>query len=88
MKIRIEQPAQLGSIVRQVRKQHRLRQDDTAAAVGVSENFLGKIENGGETIQWGKLLSVLHGLGIHVYVDVPPAERSGPSRPALRSTHA
>ena len=37
----------------------------------MSENFLGKIERGSETMQWGKLFQVLDGLGIRVILDLP-----------------
>ena len=49
----------------------KIRQDDAAGSVGVSENFLGKVERGSESVQWGKLFQVLKGLGIRVMVDVP-----------------
>lgn len=71
MKIAIESAGQLGPLVRAVRKAQSIRQDDAAGSIGVSENFLGKIERGGETVQWGKLFGVLQDLGIHVLVDVP-----------------
>lgn len=61
----------IGPLVRATRKAQRLRQDDTAGAIGVSENFLAKIERGGETAQWSKLFQVLHGLGISVTLDIP-----------------
>ena len=71
MKLPIDTPASLGPIVRAARKAQKIRQDDAAGSIGVSENFLGKIEHGGETVQWGKLFQVLEGLGIRVMVDVP-----------------
>lgn len=71
MKIPIENAAAIGKVVRASRKAQRIRQDDAAGSIGVSENFLGKIERGGETVQWGKLFQVLEGLGIRVMVDVP-----------------
>lgn len=71
MKIAIETAEQLGPLVRAVRKAQGLRQDDAAGSIGVSENFLGKIERGGRTVQWGKLFGVLQDLGIHVLVDLP-----------------
>jgi len=71
MRLPIESAAAIGRVVRASRKAQRLRQDDTAGSIGVSENFLGKIERGGETVQWGKLFQVLEGLGIRVEVDVP-----------------
>ncbi|VCU70394.1 Helix-turn-helix domain protein [Pigmentiphaga humi] len=71
MKIPLQRADALGPIVRAVRKAQAIRQDDAAGSIGVSENFLGKIERGSDTIQWGKLFQVLHGLGIRVVLDVP-----------------
>lgn len=71
MKITINHAAAIGPVIRASRKVARLRQDDAAGSIGVSENFLGKIERGNDTVQWGKLFQVLAGLGIHVIVDVP-----------------
>jgi transcriptional regulator with XRE-family HTH domain len=71
MKISIEKASAIGDVVRAARKTQGIRQDDAAGSIGVSENFLGKIERGGESMQWGKLFQVLEGLGIHVTLDVP-----------------
>ena len=71
MHIPIHDLKTLGQVVRASRKAQNLRQDDAAGSIGVSENFLGKIERGGETVQWGKLFQVLEGLGVRVIVDVP-----------------
>ena len=71
MKIPINNAAAIGKVVRASRKAQKIRQDDAAGSIGVSENFLGKIERGGDTVQWGKLFQVLEGLGIRVMVDVP-----------------
>lgn len=71
MQIPIHDLKTLGQVVRASRKAQNLRQDDAAGSIGVSENFLGKIERGGETVQWGKLFQVLEGLGVRVIVDVP-----------------
>lgn len=71
MKIPINNVAAIGKVVRASRKAQKIRQDDAAGSIGVSENFLGKIERGSESVQWGKLFQVLEGLGIRVIVDVP-----------------
>lgn len=71
MKIPISDAADIGKVVRASRKVQKIRQDDAAGSIGVSENFLGKIERGSESVQWGKLFQVLIGLGIRVTVDVP-----------------
>ena len=71
MKISIDSAAALGKVVRASRKAQKIRQDDAAGSIGVSENFLGKIERGSDAVQWGKLFQVLEGLGVRVIVDVP-----------------
>ncbi len=71
MKIPLDNAAAIGKVVRASRKAQKIRQDDAAGSIGVSENFLGKIERGSESVQWGKLFQVLEGLGIRVMVDVP-----------------
>jgi transcriptional regulator with XRE-family HTH domain len=71
MKIPISNAAAIGKVVRASRKAQKIRQDDAAGSIGVSENFLSKIERGSESVQWGKLFQVLEGLGIRVVVDVP-----------------
>jgi len=71
MKIPIDRAAAIGKVVRASRKAQKIRQDDAAGSIGVSENFLGKVERGGESVQWGKLFQVLEGLGVRVMVDVP-----------------
>ena len=71
MRVPLKNAQSLGKVVRATRKSQKIRQDDAAGAIGVSENFVGKIERGGETAQWGKLFQVLEGLGIHVILDVP-----------------
>ena len=71
MRIPIDKAATIGKVVRASRKAQKIRQDDAAGSIGVSENFLGKIERGSDSVQWGKLFRVLEGLGVRVSVDVP-----------------
>lgn len=71
MQVELKSAADLGKLVRLARKSQALRQDDAAGSLGVSENFLGKVERGGETVQWGKLFQVLNGLGVRLIVDLP-----------------
>ena len=85
MKIPIDHAAALGKVVRASRKAQKIRQDDAAGSIGVSENFLGKIERGSESVQWGKLFQVLEGLGIRVMVDVPDNVAAHLTAPATRT---
>lgn len=71
MQIRLDKASTLGAVVRATRKAQRIRQDDAAGSIGVSENFLGKIERGADGVQWGKLFQVLQGLGVRVMLDAP-----------------
>lgn len=73
MKFIIDSPETLGRLIRASRKALDLRQDDAAGSIGVSENFLGKVERGGETVQWGKLFQVMKELGLSLSVEVPEA---------------
>ena len=67
----IHTPQDLGPIVRAVRKAQGLRQDDAASSIGVSENFLAKLERGGARVQFDKLLLVLEELGIELVAHYP-----------------
>ncbi|WP_313024843.1 transcriptional regulator [Pseudomonas lopnurensis] len=71
MEFQIDSPEKLGLLIRASRKAMSLRQDDAAGSIGVSENFLGKVERGGETVQWGKLFLVMRELGLNLSVEVP-----------------
>ena len=82
MKIPSDNAAAIGKVVRASRKAQKIRQDDAAGSIGVSENFLGKIERGSESVQWGKLFQVLEGLGIRVMVDVPESVATHLNEPA------
>ena len=82
MKFLLKSYDELGPLVRATRKSQGMRQDDTAEGIGVSENFLAKVERGGGTVQWQKLFQVLTELGIKVEIDVPDAAASLLHRPA------
>jgi len=82
MQVPIKSAAALGKVIRASRKAQKIRQDDAAGSIGVSENFLGKIERGSESVQWGKLFQVLEGLGIRVMVDVPESVATHLNEPA------
>ncbi len=71
MKVDIKYPEQVGAVIRASRKAMQIRQDDAAGIIGVSENFLGKVERGGETVQWGKLFQVMQELGLTMTIEVP-----------------
>lgn len=78
MQTTLKNAAELGALVRLARKAQNIRQDDAAGSLGVSENFLGKVERGSESVQWGKLFQVLDGLGLRLIVDLPDEVESLP----------
>jgi transcriptional regulator with XRE-family HTH domain len=71
MKYPIGSPEDLGLIIRSVRKHARVRRDDLAASVGVSQQFAFDVERGKPTIQFGRMLRILQELGIRLNVEVP-----------------
>ena len=83
MQTTLKNAAELGALVRLARKAQNIRQDDAAGSLGVSENFLGKVERGSESVQWGKLFQVLDGLGLRLIVDLPDEIEALPGERAL-----
>lgn len=71
MHIELDSADAMGAVVRASRKAQSIRQDDAAGSIGVSESFMGKVESGDDSVQWGKLFQVLEGLGVRVILDVP-----------------
>lgn len=61
----------IGRIIREERKTQGLRQDELAAASGVGLRFLVELERGKETVQLGKVMAVLAGLGCELGVMRP-----------------
>jgi y4mF family transcriptional regulator len=65
--------AELGRIVREVRRAAGLKQDQLAGAAGVGVRFLIELEAGKATAQLGKTLAVLAALDCRVRIDAPPS---------------
>lgn len=65
--------AQLGQILRQVRKECGLTQRDAAALCNVSLPFLNDLERGKPTAQIGKALSVFRRFGVEIRLRLPDA---------------
>lgn len=70
MKHSIHSSEDLALIIRAVRKSTRMRQDDLAAVVGVSQQFAVDVERGKLTVQFGRVLRLLEELGISLNVDI------------------
>lgn len=57
----------LGIIVREARKRQDLTQEDLAGLTGTGRRFISELEQGKETAELGKVLSVLAALGLALY---------------------
>ncbi|TVQ32589.1 MAG: transcriptional regulator [Wenzhouxiangella sp.] len=57
---------QLGELVRKQRKALGLTQVEAAGLCGVGERFLRELEHGKPTIETGRMLQVMAGLGIEL----------------------
>ncbi len=59
---------ELGRILREKRKIDGITQVELAALTGLGVRFVSELENGKETAEIGKVLSVLTGLGLSVAI--------------------
>ncbi|HAM35169.1 MAG TPA: transcriptional regulator [Elusimicrobia bacterium] len=64
----VKDTARIGEIVRVVRKDSKLTQQEAAALCKVGARFLSDLENGKTTLHLGKVLHVLAGLGLTVII--------------------
>lgn len=61
---RVSDVADIADLLKRTRKSQGLTQADLASATGVGLRFISDIENGKETAQIGKVLHIMHALGI------------------------
>jgi HTH-type transcriptional regulator/antitoxin HipB len=66
LKDKIKSPDDIGTTVRKKRKEDGLTLADASALCGVGYRFLSDLENGKPTVQLGKTLQVIAGLGLEV----------------------
>jgi transcriptional regulator with XRE-family HTH domain len=71
MQIAINSVADLGLVVRSVRRSSKVRLDDLAATTGVSKQFATDVEYGKPTVRLGLVLKMLSELGIPLTLDIP-----------------
>lgn len=69
--IPIATPADIGSILRLLRKEVGLTQRDAAGLCNVSLPFLNQVEQGKRTAQIGKVLEVCQRFGVEVILRLP-----------------
>ncbi len=68
MKTVVKTVKDLGNVVRVKRKQDGFTQVSLAEMLGMGDRVLRELERGKETIQLGKALEILHGLGLELSV--------------------
>ncbi len=68
MKDKIKSPNDIGNAVRKKRKEDGLTLADASALCGVGYRFLSDLENGKPTVELGKTLQVIAGLGLEVRI--------------------
>jgi transcriptional regulator with XRE-family HTH domain len=78
MRLKVETPADVGAVLRLVRRAQGVRADDLAGSAGVGPVFVLDVENGKTTVQLGKVLQVLREAGIGVSLELPHQIASGP----------
>ncbi|HEN8709701.1 TPA: helix-turn-helix domain-containing protein [Pseudomonas putida] len=69
--VQLRTAAELGAVVRKVRKQQSIIQTDLASMLGKSHVLLRDIETGKGTVALASVLQVLNELGIRIYADLP-----------------
>ena len=66
-------PETIGDLVRNTRKSMGVTQKDLAMTSGTGLRFIIELEKGKPTCQLGKVLTILHTLGIKIEFVVPAA---------------
>jgi len=66
MKTVVKSALDIGAAIRKKRKEDGLTLADAAGLCNVNYRFLSDLENGKATAQLGKVLQVLHALGIEI----------------------
>ena len=65
---RIFETSNIGSLVKQKRSQLKMTQPQLAVVSGAGVRFISDLENGKPTMQIGRILEILHVLGLDVYI--------------------
>jgi HTH-type transcriptional regulator/antitoxin HipB len=68
-------PAEIGELVRSARKSMGATQKDLAMTSGTGLRFIIDLEKGKPTCQLGKVLTVLHTLGVTIHLTPPAANK-------------
>jgi len=69
--MKIQTPQELGTSIQSRRKHLKLTQKELAMTCGTGLRFIVDLESGKPTCQVGKILDVLHALGLAVEIVLP-----------------
>ena len=75
---KISTSAELGRLLRQKRKALSMDQVRAAGLAGVGVRFLSELERGKASLELGKVLQVVHRLGLELRLADPLAEERAP----------
>jgi len=65
---RIYESIDIGLFVKNKRNQLKITQTQLAASSGTGVRFISDLENGKPTMQIGKVLEIIHVLGLDIYI--------------------
>ena len=71
MKKELRSCAEIGLLVRDLRKSQKVTQTQLAGMANTGTRFISDLENGKETCHIGKILRVLSALGVGMYIYSP-----------------
>jgi len=77
----IKDPKQLGTAVRERRRQLKVTQKELAMTCGSGLRFIVDLEKGKPTCQIGKALQILQALGLDIKIAAKDIERYGGDKP-------
>ncbi|WP_198673696.1 transcriptional regulator [Algibacillus agarilyticus] len=72
MQVKIRNIKQLGAVSKLVRQSQSLDQETAGLLSGNGLTFMSQFENGKETVEIGRVLTLLEQLGIELEINLPP----------------
>lgn len=66
--IPVQSVAEIGQRVRKARKEQNFTQQTVSGFMDISPRLLSELERGKETAQVGKVMQILHDIGLDVYI--------------------
>lgn len=77
-------PAQIGALIRRLRKERGMTQKDLSRVTRCSAKFIGDVENGKESAEIGKALRLALRLNCNIYFEWTVDEPAGESQTCLK----